>query len=110
MGVFNTLTADVECPFCGALGRFRIQFKYGSTWQHEYKIGDSLRWGGNDIGIKTLGTVRVESIGGPCPHCKKRFIDFDVFVRGNQIVKVDALGDRPKSTPDEFEIISDITE
>ena len=45
MGAFNTLKAVATCPRCRATVAIQIQFKYGDTWQYEYAIGDSLRWG-----------------------------------------------------------------
>ena len=50
MSAYNTvvLPDEEKCPHCGAAIRRRVQFKYGDTWQHDYMIGDRIKWGGND--------------------------------------------------------------
>ena len=40
----------------------RLQFKYGDTWQHEYSIGDHIKWGGNDNGLESKGLVVLNAI------------------------------------------------
>lgn len=92
MGAFNTVVASVCCPSCGRDAELEIQFKYGSTWQYRYRIGDRLRWGGNDIGSPGYKRVRVEGIGGPCSHCGARYLDFDVVVENDFFVKVEPVG------------------
>lgn len=73
MGAFNVVHADVACLRCGTESRVGVQFKYGSTWQHEYAIGDALLWGGNDSGTPGHHRVVVDgAVAGPCPSC-----DFD---------------------------------
>jgi len=54
MGAFNTVRATLACPACGKVGEFEIQF--------EYRIGDALRWGGNQVGRPGAGRVRVEGL------------------------------------------------
>jgi len=46
MSAFNILIIHSHCPFCHNPIDLRLQFKYGDTWQHEYIVGDSLKWGG----------------------------------------------------------------
>jgi hypothetical protein len=46
-----------------------VQFKYGSTWQHEYSVGARLSWGKNDIGEPGVGQVVVDGEAGPCGSC-----------------------------------------
>jgi hypothetical protein len=48
MSSFNILITQVVCPNCGAKQQVRIQFKFGNTWQLQYKLGDKISWGGND--------------------------------------------------------------
>jgi len=91
MSAFNVVQATVRCPVCGNEGGFSIQFKYGNTWQYTYSIGDSLRWGGNDIGRPGARRVVVEGIGGPCPHCGSDGLEFDVAVNLDRLVAVTPL-------------------
>ena len=106
MSAFNILKTVCTCPICGKVEQFSIQFKYGSTWQHQYEIGESLRWGGNEIGVRTAKPVRVEAIGGPCPNCATDNIEFDLMIEANQIKLVIPLGlERLHASPDGFEII-----
>ncbi len=70
MGAFNTVTATTACRRCNTSITVPIQFKYGDTWQHDYTIGDELRWGGNDIGAPGQAHVVVDGIAAaPCPNC-----------------------------------------
>ncbi len=101
MSAFNTVTGEATCPVCGKRATFVVQFKYGNTWQLEYCIGDTLRWGGNDIGSKDAVRVEVEGIWGPCRHCGTSGIEFDVLVEHNRLVGLTAIGtSRPRSSPE----------
>jgi hypothetical protein len=73
---------------------FEVQFKFAHTWQNRYRIGEALRWGGNDIGEPGHKEVLVEGIGGPCPSCGTEFLDFDVVILDNRVAEV-----RPTTTP-----------
>jgi hypothetical protein len=88
MSAFNILQAEAACPTCGCRGRFEIQFKYGDTWQYEYRIGDRLCWGGNDIGKPGLSEVQVQGVGGPCPNCGAEGQPFALMVKKDEIVAV----------------------
>lgn len=46
MGSFNILITEIKCPGCGKKTEAHIQFKYANTWQHSYKIGDTIQWSG----------------------------------------------------------------
>lgn len=94
MSAFNTVHAPVACPNCGAARDFEVQFKFGDTWQHRYRVGDVLRQGGNDVGDRGHKEVLVEGIGGPCPNCGTEFLDFDVLIVDNRVAEV-----RPATTP-----------
>lgn len=69
MSAFNTV--DVirlePCPRCGDTGAIAVQFAYGDTQQHSYSIGDTLSWGGNDIGER--GRSEVSVLGTP-EYCR----------------------------------------
>jgi predicted RNA-binding Zn-ribbon protein involved in translation (DUF1610 family) len=69
MGVFNTLVVRRKCPACGHDVEFRYQFVYGETWQHEYRLGDALRWGGNDYGNPEAKRVAARAEPEGCPNC-----------------------------------------
>ena len=90
MGAFNTVRAAATCPRCQALIEIKVQFKYGDTWQHEYGLGDSLRWGGNDIGVPGKRSVVVDGVAEPpCPKCGfDGEWEFYVFVEGDRISRV----------------------
>lgn len=94
MSAFNTIEASVACPNCRVACDFEVQFKFGDTWQHRYRVGDMLRWGGNDIGKPGYKEVIVDGVGGPCPSCGIEFIDFDVTIVNDHVV-----GARPAATP-----------
>jgi hypothetical protein len=71
MSAFNILRATVRCSNCNEAIARLIQFKYGDRWQHEYQVGDTLRWGGNDTGKLGARRVRVRGTSPPepCPAC-----------------------------------------
>jgi hypothetical protein len=87
MGAFNTVIANCTCPVCGQAGTFECQFKYASTWQHHYKIGDKVIWGKNDRGKKTTEIV-IEVLGGPCSQCNADNLLGEMMLHGDRIVRV----------------------
>ena len=91
MSAFNTVETLTVCPVCAAEGRFEVQFKYGDTWQHHYQVGEPLRWGGNDVGVRGAALVVVDGIGGPCLNCGADFIESDVVIVDNIIESVALL-------------------
>ena len=88
MSAFNTVIALTRCTVCGNKGLFEVQFKYGDTWQYVYRIGDCIRWGGNDYGDKAAEVLRVKGLGGPCPNCAADDQDFAVVISNGEIVSV----------------------
>lgn len=44
-------------PETGGRRDIRVQFYYGDCWAHIYRIGDEIRWGGNDIGDPSIPAV-----------------------------------------------------
>ena len=91
MGAFNMVKTQATCPACGQIVEIAVQFKYGDTWQHTYKISQPLRWGGNDVGKPGKAWVVVDGVAEtPCPHCG--FDDewnFYVFLVEDRIVRVE---------------------
>jgi hypothetical protein len=107
MSAFNTVIGEAVCPVCKYPGMFEVQFKYGATWQYTYRIGDSLRWGRNDIGRRDARRVVVEGVGGPCPNCGNEFIDFDVLIENNIVVGLRAVETPRTTTYPEGYVIAD---
>jgi hypothetical protein len=71
MGAYNTLIANIQCQNCYRFYKAKVQFKFGDTWQLEYKVGDRLEWGGNDIGKPGLPKVKTYGVAESpvCPYC-----------------------------------------
>lgn len=92
MGLFNILEADATCPVCRKSVPFRIQFKYGATRQHEYKLGDMLHWRWNVVGEPDCKRVLVEAIGGPCINCGADYIEFDIILEHDRLDSVTVVG------------------
>lgn len=97
MGAYNIVRVGFPCPSCGHVIPTAIQFKFGDTYQHEYAIGDELRWGGNDVGSKGMSHVVVDGIAeSPCPDCgyaAER--EFYVHVENDRLTRVEvATGER----------------
>jgi hypothetical protein len=71
MGAYNlVLDVTASCPRCGTPSTIDVQFKYGATGQHSYRIGDRLTWGGNDIGTPGKGSVVVDGAADSgCSAC-----------------------------------------
>lgn len=88
MGAYNTVTFDWEDPATNEVRSLRAQFKYGDTWQDEYRVGDALRWGGNDIGDRFAKRVVVDAVlGEPVPSTDVP-TDFEVHIVNGTIEKV----------------------
>lgn len=87
MSAFNTLTAKASCPICSSEQLFTAQFKYGDTWQHQYVLGDTICWGGNDIGVPRASLVAVEAIAD-CPNCGAKFLQFDIVVKRDILIEL----------------------
>ena len=89
MGAFNRLLAKETCAACeGAVTR-AYQFKYGDKWQYDYRLGDLIRWGGNDEG--TPGQAHVETLGYPesCQLCGwSEDADYTLTLQYDRIVAV----------------------
>ena len=60
MGAFNIVHLAWRRSQASEVHDLKIQFKYGDTWQHEYSVGDILKWGGNDIGERDAKRVVVD--------------------------------------------------
>jgi hypothetical protein len=107
MAAFNVLHATVPCPNCGTTVDLELQFRYGDTWQHLYKVGDRVRWGGNDVGTPGRRRVLVEAIGGPCPRCGSDNLDFTIVIENDVIQSVEPAQAEPLRTADERYLVVD---
>jgi len=97
MGLFNILNADVKCSNCDSQYRTKLQFKFGDTWQFEYNLGDTIKWGGNDKGIPNQPQVKVYGIveSRDCPLCG--FVnaeEYEIVIQQNRIVSISILQDK----------------
>jgi hypothetical protein len=88
MAAFNTVErVDEVCPRCTRHITRAVQFKFGDTWQHVYKIGDHVDWGGNDVGEEGRQLVTVHGYPEPCPVCGHvpEGLSYDVIIQSDVI-------------------------
>jgi hypothetical protein len=89
MGAFNTVTFKWTDPDTGATRDLVVQFRYGDTWQHEYRLGDVLSWGKNDdLGLRNARRVVVDGYlndVSPPPGVPS---DFEVYIVNGRIDEV----------------------
>jgi predicted RNA-binding Zn-ribbon protein involved in translation (DUF1610 family) len=69
VGAYNRLLCPWHCPRCGHDLERAYQFKWGDTWQHDYRLGERVRWGGNDQGTPGVASAKVDAFPEPCPNC-----------------------------------------
>lgn len=97
MGFFNDLVTDIQCSNCNNFYQARIQYKFGATRQLEYRLGDKIIWGYNEVGKPDISKVKVYGILGndDCPICHKRNQneEFDIYLEKDVITKVDKMQD-----------------
>jgi hypothetical protein len=77
-----------------------VQFKYGDTWQNVYRIGERIRWGGNDLG-EPADYVIVTGVGDVCPVCgfdPDPELLYEIAVRDGVIEGVTLSADRALRT------------
>jgi hypothetical protein len=88
MGAYNTVAFDWKDPATNEIRSLRAQFKYGDTWQDDYRVGDLLRWGGNDIGDRFARRVVVDAVlDDPAPTADVP-TEFELHVVNGTIEKV----------------------
>lgn len=90
MSAYNTVSARLTCPNCGAEVLVSVQFKFGNTWQFHYHVGDRLQWRGNDIGKPGNRRLVVDGVvADSCPQC-----GYDaewnvyVYVEGDRVTSI----------------------
>jgi hypothetical protein len=86
MGAFNTVEISERCPCCKEEVNLEVQFKYGDTYQHHYKVGDVITWGGNDRGKPGRSKVVVYGFA-VCPICDAE-LEYEVWLESDRIVAV----------------------
>lgn len=94
MGFFNILNSETTCKYCRQAYPIEIQFKFSHTRQLEYRVGDQLIWGGNDVGIPNLPSVKVYGITyeNTCPNCGGvNNEEYDIMVKNDRIVGVEEM-------------------
>jgi hypothetical protein len=114
MSVFNTVVEAVPetCPACRAAILRSVQFHFGDCWHFEYRIGDEIRWGGNDEGEPGLGLVVVEGYGDQCPNCgdwdgAAQHEPYEVWIRRDRIESVRPYSGRFASTHQKYVIVEE---
>ena len=97
MGMFNTLIAEMDCPGCKEKFQGRYQFKFGETWLLEYKIGDTIKWGVNNIGhagipkVKAYGVIEDDE---QCPLCNGELSEhYDILIEKDVIISISPIKD-----------------
>jgi hypothetical protein len=88
MSMFNVVTSNLRCPTCGQDVSMRVQFKYGARFNLQYQIGDTLRWGMNDIGTPGRKRAAVPGYGEACPKCGTRGQFFEIWLESDVIQRV----------------------
>ena len=94
MGAYNLLKTKIQCIHCKKSFLANIQFKFGDTWQNEYSINETIKWGGADIGQPGLDKVKVYGIleVDRCQFCKLQLEDeFDIIVEKDIIKGINLL-------------------
>lgn len=89
MGAYNLLHVPrlLPCPNCGDDGEISLQFHYGDAQLDHYRVGQAVKWGGNDKGERTSGRVEFLGYQEPCGVC--RFVDprdYVITVDGGVVV------------------------
>ena len=88
MSAFNTLIAEHVCPICRQLSLQHIQFKFGDCWGHRYRIGDALRWGGNEVGTPVKGEIKILGASARCENCGAAGTEFAISIVDSVILRV----------------------
>ncbi len=82
--MYNILQEKIACSSCQEKNVVDIQFSFGDTWLFRYKIGDKIRWGGNDKGIPNLSLVKVYGMAenAICSFCGwENTKEYDIIIQ-----------------------------
>jgi len=88
MSAYNVLIATITCPNCYQQNEGKFQFRFGDTWQHCYKLGDIIKWGGYDIGKPNLPAVKAYGIleSDYCTNCGYNLeTEYDLLIQDDRI-------------------------
>jgi hypothetical protein len=92
MGLYNIVDSAVAevCAACSSSILRSVQFRFGDAWLHAYRVGDEIRWGGNDEGRPGMALVVADGYGEPCPSCRHLPTDarYEVWIRRDRIDSV----------------------
>lgn len=100
MGMFNTVLAEAECPWCHQISTYSIQFQYGELGLYNYFLGETLKWGekgSHEEGRKDVHHVLVLGLGGSCRSCgsseEDNSIEFCILIEENVLTSVFPLSE-----------------
>ncbi|XDD51450.1 hypothetical protein AB3N59_06840 [Leptospira sp. WS92.C1] len=94
MSAFNSVIVPWKSSITSKEYKLKVQFKYGDVWQSVYQIGETLRWGGNDIGHPRTRRVVVDGCLEGEPAIPDIPEDFEIYIVENKIDRViPATGD-----------------
>lgn len=100
MGMFNTVLAEAECPWCHQISTYSIQFQYGELGLYNYVLGETLKWGEkgfDEEGRKDVHQVLVLGRGGSCRLCgssgEDNSIEFCLLIKENVLTSVFPLSE-----------------
>lgn len=85
MSAYNTLIHSMKCPVTSQDVSLRTQFKFGNTWQFDYKLNEVLKWGGNDVGQAGLKRVIVDGVSEECASCHSQH-DIDILIENDKVI------------------------
>ena len=88
MGLVNYVSAPLICSHCGRTEMFRVCFRYGDVWQHEYRVGDRIEWDRNNVGVAGKGNVVADGEASACPHCHELGGPCEVYLERDAITGV----------------------
>ena len=88
MSAYNTVSAEIQLPGCKLKCDILVQFKYGECRQHNYRVGQKIAWGGNQVGKSGAKHVVVDGcLDGSC-HYDGIPEDYEVHIEDDHITRV----------------------
>jgi hypothetical protein len=96
MGAYNILKTEIQCTHCKKTFIGKVQFKFGDTWQYEYLIGETIKWGAANIGHPDIDNVKVYGIleNLNCPVCESPLeCEYDIIIKEHTIISIVSLVD-----------------
>ena len=91
--------------------RGTYSIKFGATRQLEYRIGDKIAWGYNEIGKSGIAKVKVYGILeiDDCPKCgnEEKNNKFDILIQEDVIKSISVMIEYDYSENGEYEILEE---